>query len=70
MRKNKKLIKPTTTILFQYIFFVWIASKRIAQKVTFLKILKKITNKQQLYNAPLLKAAFPAYQNFFIYGFL
>jgi hypothetical protein len=28
---------------------------------------KKITNKQQLYNAPLLKAAFPALHNFFIY---
>jgi hypothetical protein len=31
---------------------------------------EKITNKQQLYNAVLLKATFPGLQNFFIYDFL
>jgi hypothetical protein len=31
---------------------------------------EKIINKQQLYNAPLLKSAFPLLQNFFIYDFL
>jgi hypothetical protein len=31
---------------------------------------EKITNKQQLCEASLLKAAFPALQNFFIYEFL
>jgi hypothetical protein len=34
-----------------------------------LKYLKKITNEQQLYNAPLLTVAFPVLQNFFIYDF-
>jgi hypothetical protein len=39
-------------------------------KATFLNIKKKIINKQQLYNTPLLQVAFLVLQNFFLYDFL
>jgi hypothetical protein len=60
--KNKKANNNYN--FFQYFFFGSLEMELLKKRP--FKKSEKFTNKQKLYNAPLLKAAFPAYQNFFI----
>jgi UDP-N-acetylglucosamine pyrophosphorylase len=67
MRKNEKI---NNNNFFQYLFLVRMTLKCVCSTNDLFKNLKKIINKQNLYNAPLLKAAFTAQQYFFIFDFL